>query len=119
MLGPFFAPPGFLLNGAVVAGGCGHDRGHLHQACRDLGKLLHQFAHGRLAPVAACLPDAGQNLIEHPLLEPLGGGQLAVRDQPVQVALRDEVHLNYLPRILRGGLPVLGSPCNAGDYKDF
>ena len=47
------------------------------------------------------LTDGGQHFVKHLALEALRRRKLATDDQPIQVAFRDEVHLNELVSVLR------------------
>ena len=46
--------------------------------------------------VSSVLADAGQDFIEHPAFKSLRRGQLAVDDEPVNVAFGDKEHLHHL-----------------------
>src|SRR5699024_12745847 len=52
-----------------------------------------QLLPGEVGPVLA---DAGQDFIEHPAFKSLRRGQLAVDDEPVNVAFGDKEHLHHL-----------------------
>ena len=57
------------------------------------GGDLPQLLPGEVGPVLA---DAGQDFIEHPAFKSLRRGQLAVDDEPVNVAFGDKEHLHHL-----------------------
>ena len=64
----------------------------LQQRLRRGGDLPQLFS----GEVSSVLADAGQDFIEHPAFKSLRRGQLAVDDEPVNVAFGDKEHLHHL-----------------------